>query len=176
MEHGEGDTQSDQAAPGSPAIAAAAAIAGAQARVRVTTGGGPGAVLPDSVYPRLSLERRVLGHVTDEVDETEFGPRNTLMSLTRALMTDRNTINPPTSDHGKLDVSGSVVDTAQKVLDVLEDLTSKGLVQQTDGVYALTDAGHKELMDGQAPHEVPEEDEQGRRPDANGVWMSPDEA
>jgi hypothetical protein len=169
-------TSEDQTQP-TPAQAAAAAIAGAEARVRVTTGGGPGAKLPESKFPRLSLERRVLGHVSDEVDETEFGPRNTLAALTRALMTDRNTINVPTSDHGSLDVSGTVAETAQRVLDVLTALEGAGLVvQRGDDSYALTDDGVKELTDGNDRAAVPEEDEHGRRPGADGVWRSDGEA
>lgn len=166
-----------QAAVQSPAEAAAAAIGAAQARVQVTTGGGPGAVLPESKFPRLSVQRRVLAHISDEVDETEFGPRNTLASLTRALMTDRNTINPPTSDHGKLDVNGkTVVEIAQQVLDHLEELIAAGLVEQHDDeTYRLTDAGHAEINDGQQPHDKPTEDEHGRTERDDGVWRSDEE-
>lgn len=144
----EADTTQPIEAEAAPSVAEAAAqaIAGSLARVQVTVAGGPGAILPATHFPRLSLERRVLGHVTDEVDETEFGPRNTLAALTRALMTDRNTTNPATPEHGRLDVERPVVDVAQSVLDVLAALQAAGLVsQREDGSYAVTDAGRVEL-------------------------------
>lgn len=128
------------------ASAAALAIVGTMASLQVTTAGQPGAELADTHFPRLSTERRLLGHITDEVDITAFGPRNTLSALTYALMTDRNTTNPPES-LPRLNVDGvTVVAVAQTVLDMLGALVEAGLVEDRgDGSYAVTGAGADEL-------------------------------
>lgn len=102
--------------------------------------------LPPVKFDRLSVERRVLGHVTDEVDQTPLGPRNTLAAITYALMTDRNTTRPQ-GGQPRLETEGqTTAQIAQAVLDHLSRLVDAGLVEvNDDGEYALTDAGHLEL-------------------------------
>lgn len=109
----------------------------------------PGYVEPENLPPvkfdRLSVERRVLGHITDEVDRDHLGPRNTLAALTHALMNDRHTTHPA-GENARLDVSGSVAEIAQTILGHLDALKDAGLVvQREDGSYKLTKAGHTEL-------------------------------
>lgn len=130
----------------SAAEAAAAAISKGQADLAVTVAGAAGAELPEVAFDRLSVERRVLGHITEDVDQSWIGPRNTLAALTQALMTDRHTTSPPPG-LPRLDVDGvSVAEVAQTVLEHLERLVDAGLVEQhADGSYALTDAGVHEL-------------------------------
>jgi hypothetical protein len=79
---------------------------------------------------RLSTERRVLGMITDE-DHVGRGPRNTLDRLAVELAEDPN-VAVESNEH----------DAVQGHLDTLEEA---GLVQQTDGVYSLTEAGFVEL-------------------------------
>jgi hypothetical protein len=43
------------------------------------------------VLDRLSTERRVLAHVTAEVDQTYLGPQNTVRAITFALLRDPHT-------------------------------------------------------------------------------------
>jgi hypothetical protein len=128
-------------------IAAASVRAAAEAIVRVTAPVHPGdAGLPPTAFDRLSVERRALGHITDEVDVTALGPRNTLAALTYALMTDANTTHPP-AGLPRLDVDGATVEqVAQAVLDLLSRLVGAGLAsQRPDGSYAVTEAGVAEL-------------------------------
>lgn len=114
--------------------------------VQVATAGGPGADLPPVKFDRLSVERRVLGHVTDEVDTTALGPRNTLAALTYALVRDRNTTHAA-GGNPRFEVDGmSVAESAQAVLDYLDDLKDAGLlVQRDDGSYEVTEDGLTEL-------------------------------
>lgn len=130
-----------------PVQSAMEALVGAQVAVDITTGGGPGAVLPEVKFPRLSFARRVLGHVTDEVDETAYGPRNTLAALTRGLTMDRHTTNPSNPDAERFDITHSTLEQQiQGVLDQLIALGEAGLVSQhADGSYHVTEAGHTEL-------------------------------
>ena len=94
-----------------------------------------GELHPDQVegyepkFPRESMQRRALGHVTDE-DHLGRGPRNTAARLQQELVED---VNSPFEDD----------DDVQELLD---DLEASGLVQQDDdGVYRVTDAGQVEL-------------------------------
>ncbi len=80
-------------------------------------------------FDRLSVERRVLGHVTED-DHVGRGPRNTIDRLRLELEEDPNTRY------------GGSVEQLQDYLDALEEA---GLVEQADGVYAVTEAGRVEL-------------------------------
>lgn len=80
-------------------------------------------------FPRTSVTRRVLGHITPEVDRSEYGPRNTLRALTFALIAD---------DHTEISYP-------EQVPPYLEDLVRSGLVVETQGTYSITDAGWREL-------------------------------
>lgn len=130
----------------SDTVAEAVAAIDAAAELQVTAAGGPGADLPPVKLDREGVERRVLGHITDEEDTSALGPRNTLAALTYAIVRDQNTTNPP-AGKPRLDVDGlSTAEAAQAVLDILELLIGEGLVKQRkDGSYELTDAGHLEL-------------------------------
>ena len=130
---------------------AAAAAAASIDSYSTATVGTPGAEdapdLAETVFPRLSVERRVLGNITDEVDVIRVGPRNTLAAITYALMTDVFTTNPP-EGQPRLDIGGkSTEQVAQEVLDMLDALADAGLVEQRDDdSYAVTEAGQAELM------------------------------
>lgn len=81
-------------------------------------------------FPRISTTRRVLGHITEELDRTDLGPRNTLPALTFALIADDHTdIHYP-----------------EQVPPFLDDLVEAGLASELDGVYTVTEAGQRELM------------------------------
>ena len=126
---------------------ALAALDDFEVALKVSTGQKDGhAEMPEVVLDRLSVERRVLGHITDEVEFTALGSRNTLAALTYSLMRDRNTTNAP-PPNPSLDIKGkSVGEVAQAILDILTDLVSKGLAEvREDGAYALTELGHTEL-------------------------------
>ena len=84
----------------------------------------------EPVLDRLSTERRVLGHISDE-DHVGRGPRNTAERLAQELAEDPNTAV-------EYDELGAV----QGYLDTLEE---EGLVEQSDGVYSLTELGFTEL-------------------------------
>jgi hypothetical protein len=84
----------------------------------------------EPVLDRLSTERRVLGHITDE-DHAGRGPRNTAERLALELAEDPHTA----VEHDEQEI-------IQGYLDELEDAD---LIEQTDGVYSLTDAGLTEL-------------------------------
>jgi hypothetical protein len=116
------------------------------AAVSLTAGGAPGAPLPETAFPRLSLARRVLAFVSDEVDETAYGPRNTLTALTRGLSIDSHTTNPQNPDAERLDVTGSLEDVVRAVYECLTSLVDAGLLKQAaDGSYRVTNAGRMEL-------------------------------
>lgn len=80
-------------------------------------------------FDRLSTERRVLGHVTDD-DHVGRGPRNTVDRLALELQEDPNTRY------------GGNVEQLQGYLD---DLEEAGLIEQSDGVYTVTGDGQTEL-------------------------------
>lgn len=83
----------------------------------------------EPVFPRLSTTRRVLGHITPEVDKDHLGPRNTLPALTAGLIADPHTdIRYP-----------------HEVPRFLKDLADAGLVAEASGVYIVTEAGLREL-------------------------------
>jgi hypothetical protein len=85
----------------------------------------------EPVFPRLSVTRRVLGHITPEVDRDDLGPRNTLHALTVGLISD-----PHTEIHYQ-----------EQVAPYLNDLVASGLVSLDGaGTYAVTEAGLRELM------------------------------
>jgi hypothetical protein len=94
-----------------------------------------GQLHPDHVEdyePRFDPEgatRRVLGFVTQE--EHQGRPRNTTAILVEDLADD---------PHSPFEYNE--VEAVQKHLDVLEEA---GLVEQDDGIYAVTDAGRVEL-------------------------------
>lgn len=130
-----------------PAVVSAASAIESYASMMVTTPIGAGEPeLNETVFPRLSVERRVLGYITDEVDVIQIGPRNTLAAITYALMTDRQTTNPPEGTP-RLETEGK--DAAVIIEDVLGKLTAlidAGLVEQRqDQSYAVTEAGQAEL-------------------------------
>lgn len=81
------------------------------------------------LFPRLGTHRRVLGHVTPEVDRTAYGPRNTLPALTYALVRDDET-----------DIS-----YPEQIPQYLADLVQAGLLTEADGTYTVTDRGWQEL-------------------------------
>jgi hypothetical protein len=84
----------------------------------------------EPVFPRTSVHRRVLGHITPEVDRDDLGPRNTLEALTYALIHD---------DHTEIGYP-------EHVPAYLDALVNAGLATEQDGVYAVTEAGWRELM------------------------------
>lgn len=84
----------------------------------------------EPVFPRLSVTRRVLGHITPEIDKQELGPRNTLRALTAGLIADPHT----------------EISYPEQVPPYLDDLVRTGLASEADGVYAVTEAGWRELM------------------------------
>lgn len=81
-------------------------------------------------FPRTSVTRRVLGHITPEVDRDDLGPRNTLHALTVGLIADPHT----------------EIDYPEQVPPYLAKLVDSGLVTEKDGVYTVTEAGWRELM------------------------------
>lgn len=86
-------------------------------------------------FDRLSTTRRVLGHVTDEVDVDALGPRNTLSALAYGLATDANTA-----------ISGDPDEVASEVQEHLDALTEAGLLNvRKNGSYEVTAAGLTEL-------------------------------
>lgn len=81
-------------------------------------------------FDPLSVERRVLGHVTDD-DHVGRGPRNTPERLALELQED-----PFSRFAGNLD----------QMQGYLQSLESAGLVhKRDDGTYEVTEAGHIEL-------------------------------
>lgn len=81
-------------------------------------------------FDPLGTERRVLGFITQE-DHAGRGPRNTVDRLAYELAEDEYTA-----------VEWNETDVVQAHLDALEEA---GLVEQNDGVYAVTEAGLIEL-------------------------------
>lgn len=102
--------------------------------------------LPPVKLDRLSVERRVLGHITDEVEFAALGSRNTLAALTYSLVRDRNTTNAP-PPNPSLSIDGkSTADVAGEILAILGVLEGHGLIaRREDGSYELTEAGRTEL-------------------------------
>jgi hypothetical protein len=84
----------------------------------------------EPVFPRTSVTRRVLGHITDEVDKTELGPRNSLKAITAGVIAD-----PHTEIHH-----------AEQVQPYLDAIVDSGLATFHAGVYTVTEAGWRELM------------------------------
>lgn len=84
----------------------------------------------EPVFPRTSTARRVLGHITDEVDRSELGPRNTAHAIAAGVIRD-----PHTDIHHE--------EQLQPFLDALVDT---GLASEHEGVYTITEAGWRELM------------------------------
>jgi hypothetical protein len=80
-------------------------------------------------FPRLSVARRVLGHITPEVDHDDLGPRNTLNALTVGLISDPHT----------------EISYPEQVQPYLDDLVESGLVSEHAGTYQVTEAGWREL-------------------------------
>lgn len=80
-------------------------------------------------FPRLSVTRRVLGHITPEVDRDDLGPRNTLHALRIGLISDPHT----------------EISYPEQVPPYLDALVKSGLVSEDDGVYTVTEAGRREL-------------------------------
>jgi hypothetical protein len=80
-------------------------------------------------FPRLSVTRRVLGHITPEVDHDDLGPRNTLNALTVGLISDPHT----------------EISYPEQVQPYLDDLVESGLVSEHAGTYQVTEAGWREL-------------------------------
>lgn len=86
-------------------------------------------------FDRLGVTRRVLGHVTDEVDVDAVGPRNTLEALSYGLATDANT-----------PLHGTSTEVAPEVQEHLDSLVEAGLLKvRKDGSYEVTAAGLTEL-------------------------------
>jgi hypothetical protein len=84
----------------------------------------------EPVFPRTSVTRRVLGHITDEVDKTELGPRNSLAAITAGVIAD-----PHTEIHHE-----------EQVPPYLDAIVDSGLATFHAGVYTVTEAGWRELM------------------------------
>jgi hypothetical protein len=85
----------------------------------------------EPVLDRLSVERRVLGHITDE-HHAGRGPRNTFARLDQELGEDPHT----DYEEGNVD----------RLDAMLAELIDEGLVEERDnGTYGLTDAGFTEL-------------------------------
>lgn len=82
------------------------------------------------VPDRLSTERRVLAHISDEVDQTYLGPQNTVLAITFALLRD-----PHTS-----------IDATEQVQPYLDLPVEQDLLSEDRGVYTLTDSGWRELV------------------------------
>lgn len=103
-------------------------------------------LLADTVFPRMSVQRRVLGYVTDGEDSPRIGPRNTLAALTYSLMTDRTTTHPP-EGRDRLEIEDkTIAEITNTVNEHLNALAGEGLVaQRDDGSYVVTDAGRVEL-------------------------------
>lgn len=105
-------------------------------------------------FVRESGERRVLGSVSDEVDRSALGPRNTVSALTYFLARNPDTphVNRPSitvlrqvQPNVMLDLPHDQTAEAQ-VEGYLAALIKAGLVEQRDdGSYAVTDAGRVEL-------------------------------
>lgn len=136
----------------SPAAAAAAAITGSRLAAQITT---PPGDLPDDAPPvkfdRLSVERRVLGTVNDDLYTEQLGSRNNLASIADFLLTDPHTTHcqPPNE---RLNVEGLTVEQAVGlVLEKLENCVQAGLLERRGDVndpahtYHLTEAGCAEL-------------------------------
>lgn len=88
-------------------------------------------------FDRLGTARRVLGHVTDEVDVDALGPRNTLAAISHGLLTDANTreISNMSPELAAAETQGH-----------LDKLVEAGLlVRRGDESYELTDDGLIEL-------------------------------
>jgi hypothetical protein len=83
----------------------------------------------EPVLDRLSIQRRVLGFITDE-DHLSRGPRNTVERLALELEEDEFT---------------NYAGNFEQMQGYLDELEEAGLVQQADGVYTLTDLGFTEL-------------------------------
>jgi hypothetical protein len=80
-------------------------------------------------FARESMQRRALGHVTDD-DHLGRGPRNNAARLQQELVEDGN----------------SPFDDDDDVQELLDDLEASGLVTRSDdGIYSVTDAGRVEL-------------------------------
>jgi hypothetical protein len=131
---------------------AAEAIVGSQITVTVTTPDAePPDDLPEVHFPRLSVERRVLGAINDGWHSDRLGPRNSLPALADFLITDPSTVNP-SPPNARLEIEGlALADQVQLVLDNLERLIEAGLVVRVGDIndpghtYHLTDAGTTEL-------------------------------
>lgn len=103
----------------------------------------------EAKFDRLGTHRRVLGFVTDEVDQDAtddnasrflvskdfLGPRNTVGAIAFAMARDSN--SPHVAPH--LD------EASQSVGKALDELEAAGLVESQDGRYSVTDAGRDEL-------------------------------
>lgn len=104
-------------------------------------------------FDRLGGARRLLGHITDEVDDHRVGPRNTIPALALDLATEPSSTQFPHPSTTALRLNGVNVElpegtrtTEQQVEELLERLIAAGLVERRDGgTYAVTDAGWIEL-------------------------------
>jgi hypothetical protein len=131
---------------------AAQAIISSQVAVAITSPGDPSADAPPVVFDRLSVERRVLGAITDELHSDRLGARNSLPAIADFLITDPNTTHPP-PPNPRLDIDGLTLgEQVQLVLNHLDALIDAGLVARDGDVadpahtYHLTDAGRMELQ------------------------------
>jgi hypothetical protein len=135
------------------AAAAAQSITQSAAGVTVTTPEGELPAEAASVkFDRLSVERRVLCAVSDELYSERLGPRNSLPAIAEFLITDPNTTHPP-PPNARLEVAGlALADQVQLVLDNLERLIDAGLVTREGDVnnpahtYHVTEAGVTEMQ------------------------------
>jgi hypothetical protein len=135
------------------AAAAAQAILNTGSSAAVTTPDGP---LPDDAPPvkfdRLSVERRALCAISDELYSDRLGPRNSLPAIADFLINDPNTTNPP-PPNARLEVAGlPLADQVQLVLDNLDRLIEAGLATREGDVndpthtYHVTEAGVLEMQ------------------------------
>lgn len=141
------DAQDALSADASEVERALAQITDAETTASISVGQQSGTYdYPPVKVDRLSIERRVLGHITDEVEHSAIGSRNTLAALTYSISRDLNTTNPKDPTLPRLSTEGGLGGIAQRIAEHIETLVGHGLVEKRDdGSYALTDAGHKEL-------------------------------
>jgi hypothetical protein len=137
----------------SDAAAAAASLIAGQATASITT---PEGELPEDaapvVFDRLSVERRALCAISDELYSDRLGPRNSLPAIADFLINDPNTTNPP-PPNARLEVAGlPLADQVQLVLDNLDRLIEAGLATREGDVndpthtYHVTEAGVLEMQ------------------------------
>ena len=100
----------------------------------------------------LSVERRVLCAITNELYSERLGARNTLPAIAAFLLNDPNTTSPP-PPNARLNIQGLTLEQqVQLILDHLNRLITAGLILRDGNInnpahtYHLTDSGIAELQ------------------------------